>query len=889
MHNWEHFGRLPAYLLAATLVASCGGGGGDSLLNITGVSDANVALTAVGALVAELATNGEATVELKLTDVNKLPLIGKAVQLKLEGTGVKLSTNTVTTNNTGSASFKISGLSTAAVGTKGTVSATYTDAKGDNKTAFVSYSIVDVANLQSTYKLQGCFEKGSNCVSSASLTVSGADSIASAKFILTDSSDKPLVGKEVTFKLLTPTGGGNLLTQTGTTITDGSVIARVQAASVASSNFLLATIKDVNGVETTTSLRFDTIIGNQVSLVSAKNELVSGGDSIDLMALVVSASGNVQPKVPVFFSLVNPTEKGVTLKNTEPLTDDSGKAKATLTLDNVKGADFSDHVIKVKASIGSGADYREDIIELAVTGTSIDLTTPTSSVKIGAEPVVTAVLKNGKGQVVADQEVVFTSNDIIDLDTGLPLNKKLRTTTQGQITLSTLRVTTNKPTATIKAAGLNVETALAFDVSARNFEMKFVKNGQPVTKIDIAEGGMIELIFKDDSGASIPDAISVTVSTTLGTILPPTVLTKVNGSENERKASIQLTSAFPGSATVRASIDDAQTNSKIVATGTVQLVSKIADKLAIQAVTPILAPNGQTNIIAKVRDANDNPVQDVDVNFSLKNPLGGTLNTPVVVTNSKGEASVTFTAGSDVTGTEKVEILAKVPEQYTNFTGDRPASLNLTVGGEAVFISIATGNEIEEITSTTYAVPYQVTVTDATGAPVANKEIKLSVWPVNYYKGVYLFSDEKKLWVVEPYSAQCSNEDANQNGVLDSWENNKVGNALSALDYPVGQEVDVEDNGDGKLWPGNPVTLSTSTLKTGADGIAYFNVLYGQSYANWLRVKLTAKAQVSGTESKAETLLGLPASSTDMTNDKVSPPGGTTSVFGSANACSNPN
>jgi hypothetical protein len=36
MHNWEHFGRLPAYLLAATLVASCGGGG-DNLLSLTGV------------------------------------------------------------------------------------------------------------------------------------------------------------------------------------------------------------------------------------------------------------------------------------------------------------------------------------------------------------------------------------------------------------------------------------------------------------------------------------------------------------------------------------------------------------------------------------------------------------------------------------------------------------------------------------------------------------------------------------------------------------------------------------------------------------------------------------------------------------------------------------
>jgi hypothetical protein len=174
---------------------------------------------------------------------------------------------------------------------------------------------------------------------------------------------------------------------------------------------------------------------------------------------------------------------------------------------------------------------------------------------------------------------------------------------------------------------------------------------------------------------------------------------------------------------------------KLLLLGTVQLVSKIADKLAIQAVTPILAPNGQTNIIAKVRDVNDNPVQDVEVNFSLKNPLGGTLNTPLATTNSQGEASVTFTAGSDVTGTEKIEVLAEDTENILILRVSVTSRLNLTVGGEAVFISIATGNEIQEITSTIYAVPYQVTVTDATGAPVANKEIKLSVWPVNYYKG----------------------------------------------------------------------------------------------------------------------------------------------------------
>ena len=85
------------------------------------------------------------------------------------------------------------------------------------------------------------------------------------------------------------------------------------------------------------------------------------------------------------------------------------------------------------------------------------------------------------------------------------------------------------------------------------------------------------------------------------------------------------------------------------------------------------------------------------------------------------------------------------------------------------------------------------------------------------------------------------------------------------------------------------MTLSTSTLTTGADGIAYFNVLYGQNYANWLRVKLTAKAQVSGTESKADRLFSLPASSEDLSNDKASPPGGTVSSFGQASLCSDVN
>ncbi len=892
MHNWEHYGRLPAYFLAATLVASCGDGDG-ILGNITGVSDAQVTLTAASG--SKLTKQGEMTVQVRLLDASSNPLANKSLTLSSSSSNVVLSPTTVVTSATGLATFVIKGNITGeltAANSSGQVTATYTDEKGDIKTHKIAYTIVDVSELVSSYKLDACFVLTANpCASSVTLKTVGSESLADAQFILKDSAGQPLANKKVNFSLLKPTGSGSLQATSATTDGNGKVTVKVQAGSEASSNSIIASVSDANGAQTTSALSFDTIVGNKVTFVADKTDLLSGGDSVDLNALVVSASGNVQGAVPVRFSLVNPSELGVFLKSPDLVTNSDGKAKVTLEITNAKGADLSNHIIQVRASIGAGSDYWEEVINLNVVGTSIEVTTANSSVKIGAKPTITAVLKNGKGQSVATQKLTFKSDEIKDETTGTFLNKEIPTDSTGKIVLSSLLV--DKSTdgkAKVNVSGLGTNTVLEFDVSERNFDLSFVNaKNEPVTEIDIREGGSIALVFRDDStGATLPDSIPVVVTTTLGKIVPPTVLTKVDGSPNLRKATIRLTSDFPGTATVSAIVDDPTTKKQIVATGTVSLVSKIADKLAIQAVTPILAPNGQTNIIAKVRDSNDNPVKGVVVNFELENPLGGTLNTPNVTTNDKGEATVTFTAGSNDTGTEKVQVVAIVPEQYTGFNGSRTQTLNLTVGGEAVFISIGTGNIIQELTSTTYAIPHQITVTDATGAPIANKEIKLSVWPVNYYKGFYVFSEERKLWIAQ-YTAECSNEDANQNGVLDPWENNKTGNALSHLDYPAGIEVDVEDNGDGKLWPGNPVTLSTSTLTTGADGIAYFNVLYGQNYANWLRVKLTAKAQVSGTESKADRLFSLPASSEDLSNDKASPPGGTVSSFGQASLCSDVN
>ena len=113
----------------------------------------------------------------------------------------------------------------------------------------------------------------------------------------------------------------------------------------------------------------------------------------------------------------------------------------------------------------------------------------------------------------------------------------------------------NNGKATIKVSGLGTESSLSFDVSERNFDLAFVKNGQPVTEIDINEGGTIELTFRDDSGAALPSTIPVTVTTTLGAITLPPVLTN-QGTANERKGSVRLTSTYPGKATIRAAIDN---------------------------------------------------------------------------------------------------------------------------------------------------------------------------------------------------------------------------------------------------------------------------------------------------------------------------------------------
>ena len=103
-------------------------------------------------------------------------------------------------------------------------------------------------------------------------------------------------------------------------------------------------------------------------------------------------------------------------------------------------------------------------------------------------------------------------------------------------------------------------------------------------------------------------------------------------------------------------------------------------------------------------------------------------------------------------------------------------------------------------------------------------------------------------------------------------------------------------NGSGNLQPGNVVLVTTTQTpnaaasgiaRTDSTGRATITLLYAESYVPWVKVRLTAQATVSGTESSTAQEFyvgGLAADFTSATN----PPAGTISPFG-VNACNVPN
>jgi len=403
---------------------------------------------------------------------------------------------------------------------------------------------------------------------------------------------------------------------------------------------------------------------------------------------------------------------------------------------------------------------------------------------------------------------------------------------------------------TIVVSGLGTTARATISVSADEFQ--FVSPAAN-SNVDVNTNSTVTVEFL--RGGTPMVGQTITFSTTRGTVTPTSAITNAQG-----RASATVRSTSAGPATIVAQSGSAQVTLPL------NFVATAPRVLELQANPSAVAPNaaGSTNnqaaLIAVVRDAAGNPVANRVVSFTaVSDPSSGTISPATAMTDASGTATTQFIPGAATTANDGVVVRATV--QGTGVSG----TTALTVNTQALFIALSTGNVIGNLNETTYQKEFAVQVTDANGAAVANKSVTLAVVPQYYIKGRLVSGTDG--WDYGAGKTVCANEDANRNGRLDAGE---------------------DFNGNGMLEPGLPVALSRATVTTDSSGIATFMVRYGENYALWLGVQITATTTVGGTESSAAMQYLLRGSANDYSNPEVAP-AGDVSPFGVATSCANPN
>ena len=573
-------------------------------------------------------------------------------------------------------------------------------------------------------------------------------------------------------------------------------------------------------------------VAASIEILTSATSLASADTAgVTVSAIVKDVSNNAIASQALTFSASSGT-----LDSATATTGADGRATAKLT----SGSDRSNREITL--TVKAGGITKTAV--LPVTGTTLSASGATS-VLAGAVGSFAVSVRDSAGAAIAGVSVTVTST----LNNAVTLANGGKTDANGGVAFTYSAANAGSDTLTIRGAGAS--QVLNVTVSSLNFAFT-----SPGAEAEIGVGAQQAITVRYLSGGVGVAGKTVAFSTTRGSVSPAQAVTDVNGN-----AVTQLTSPSVGSAIVSASVD-----SNVVTTLPVNFVSRTPASLVLQSSSAAVAPNAagstvnQAELRATVRDSSGNPVKGQTVFFTaVKDLSGGKIKTGTAITDSNGLATDVFIAGPVSTATNGVQIRATVPN--TSIAADT----NITVNGQALFITIAANNTIEKL-STQYRKTFSVQVSDSNGSPVANQSLTVSVWPSVYYKGDMQYSATDNVWV-PIISATCANEDTNRDGKLDAGE---------------------DFNSNGVLTPGQPGLVSPGNLTTDAAGNAEFKVTYGQQYAYWIDFDLTAKATVAGTESGAFFLFKAVALASDMTDKNVAP-AAATNPLGRASNCADKN
>ena len=609
----------------------------------------------------------------------------------------------------------------------------------------------------------------------------------------------------------------------------GRVVAQVGSGSDQNNRDITITAS-ANGITRTAVLKVvNSTVGSlptSIELIAGSTSVGTGGDGVVVRAFVKDAGNNALPGVPVNFSTSTGTLSGVTAT-----TDASGSASATIAA----GADRSNRSAVLTATSGTVSST----LTLPITGTRLILSGPSALIR-GSTANFDVVVTDSKSNVVSNVTITGTSS------LGNPLSAAAGTATNasGQVRYGYTATTAGTDNLVFSGAGATISPSPALSVSGQTFAF-ITPAASSTLPVNTSQVVTVRL-----EGVNPLAGNTINFAATGGTLTASSATTNAAG-----EASVSLTSASAGPVTVQATVSGTNTSTTLP----LLVVATVPSRLVLQVTPTAVAPNigtgtaNQVQVVARVSDAAGNPVQGQTVNFSrVADPSGGNLLQASATTDASGQASVAYRPGSESTANNGVVLSAAV-STAPGVSG----TATLTVNQTALFIALGTGNTITNLDPQTYRKDWVVYVTDSNGIPVNGATLTIKAIPTEFRVGSLRFASGT--WSYDAPLWQCRNEDRNTNGVLDAGE---------------------DDNGDNVLWPGNVISVSPGNVQT-SNGRATISLTYAESYAPWVRLRLTASATVSGTESSTSVEFFVSGAAEDFSS-ATNPPAGVVSPFGSS-------
>jgi len=746
--------------------------------------------------------------------------------------------------------------------------------------------------------------------------LSATNDITLSVALLLNSSGAGVAGKLITFTLNDPTIA-TFDPITGTAITDDSGIATmtVKVTDVAGGVLVTATTVGSDSDSASTSIGF-TSAGDGVKVVegepvaasirlfaSSQQLASSGAQFIELSAIAKDESNNLLEGVTINFS----TDSGALGKildesgDSTNITGPDGKVVMTLSTQ----AEPSNRIIKVTVISGDISDS----LEIEVLGTTLTLT-GTTSLALNDEAIYIVNVLDSDGNGVAKTDVAISLSGVsTEVPAGsvaeitIPSTSIVTTDSDGQATITVTG--TSGGTNSIIVEALNASASQDVSVQSDSFLFTNFNNGVEtvnpsntpiVPDVSLEKSALVTLTWQRNSAPVVGKEVTFTTTrgvlkNDIGDIISEET-TNING-----EVTVYLTSDDAGKALVTLVGSD----------GIIELTNQLefeffadtASTIKAQASPNSIGPNKQTSSISVVvKDVNGNLVKNKKIKFVLDDTSGGEIFPATSVTDSSGSASTIYTSNS-TSAKDAVSITAIVED-----SPEISDTVKLTVSERELFISLGTGNQVEELGTTDYIKEYSIFVTDVDSNAVENVELKVSAIPESYYKGSWarVYEEEKfvswaalgnvsipKPTTIFDRKKKCSNEDSNFNGILDTEDINDNDMLDAGEDVNLNGLLDTEDfNGDDELTPGNIVSISGNFV-TDSDGRSVIRINYPQSYGEWLDAKLIVSGKVTGSEGSTQTIFTLPVLNAHVIQEAISPPSqgiGTTSPFGHSNICS---